>query len=127
MEIGGEALDLAALFRFAECVIVPSSRGVALMRSLGIPADRVMLTPYVVDNDWWSERSAKVERATVRREWGVPEQAPVVLFCAKLQPWKRPQDLLRAFAVARVSGAHLCSPEKVRYVLSWKQKHARWG
>src|SRR5438876_1873977 len=26
----------------------------------------------------------------------------VVLFCAKLQPWKRPTDLLRAFAAAAV-------------------------
>jgi glycosyltransferase involved in cell wall biosynthesis len=95
------------LFRLADVVIVPSSRGVALMRSLGIPSDRVMLTPYVVDNDWWSERSAKAKRAVVRRAWGVPDQAPVVLFCAKLQPWKPPQDVLRAFAAARVPGAHL--------------------
>jgi glycosyltransferase involved in cell wall biosynthesis len=95
------------LFGLADVVIVPSSCGVALMRSLGIPSNRVMLTPYVVDNDWWSERSVNVERAAVRRKWGVPEQAPVVLFCAKLQPWKRPQDLLRAFAAARIPGAYL--------------------
>ena len=96
-----------ALFRLADIVIVPSTRGVELMRSLGLPHDRVVLTPYVVDNDWWSERAAIVERATVRRAWGVPEDAPVVLFCAKLQSWKRPLDLLRAFAVSNVREAHL--------------------
>ncbi|MGH9679308.1 MAG: glycosyltransferase, partial [Candidatus Acidiferrales bacterium] len=48
-----------------------------------------------------------VERAAVRREWGVPDDAPVVLFCAKLQSWKRPLDLLRAFAASRVPGARL--------------------
>jgi glycosyltransferase involved in cell wall biosynthesis len=37
----------------------------------------------------------------------VPESAPVVLFCAKLQPWKRPLDLLHAFALAEVHDAHL--------------------
>jgi glycosyltransferase involved in cell wall biosynthesis len=60
-----------------------------------------------VDNDWWSERAATVERASVRRAWGVPEDAPVVLFCAKLQTWKRPLDLLRGFAASNVHGAHL--------------------
>jgi glycosyltransferase involved in cell wall biosynthesis len=96
-----------ALFRLADIVIVPSTRGVALMRSLGLPPDRVVLTPYVVDNDWWSERAATVERAAVRRAWGVPEDAPVVLFCAKLQSWKRPLDLLRGFAASNERGAHL--------------------
>jgi glycosyltransferase involved in cell wall biosynthesis len=31
----------------------------------------------------------------------------VILFCAKLQPWKRPLDLLRAFAKAKLSSALL--------------------
>jgi glycosyltransferase involved in cell wall biosynthesis len=31
----------------------------------------------------------------------------VILFCAKLQPWKRPGDLLRAFAEANLSNALL--------------------
>ncbi|HXM05101.1 MAG TPA: glycosyltransferase, partial [Chthoniobacterales bacterium] len=32
---------------------------------------------------------------------------PVVLFCAKLQAWKRPQDVLRAFARANSPNAYL--------------------
>jgi glycosyltransferase involved in cell wall biosynthesis len=95
------------LFRLADIVIVPSSRGVELMRALGLPANRVMLTPYVVDNDWWTEQAARVERNKVRRAWDIPEDATVVLFCAKLQSWKRPLDLLRAFAAADVRGAYL--------------------
>jgi len=95
------------LFRLADVVIVPSSRSVALMRSLGVPAERVMLTPYTVNNDWWAKQAERVDRAAVRREWGVPEFAPVVLFCAKLQRWKRPQDVLGAFAKADRSEAHL--------------------
>jgi glycosyltransferase involved in cell wall biosynthesis len=96
-----------ALFRQADVVIVPSTRGVELMRSLGLPANRIVLTPYVVENEWWSEHAATVDRTAVRRAWGVPDEAPVVLFCAKLQSWKRPQDLLRAFAACGVPGAHL--------------------
>ncbi len=96
-----------AVFRMADVMTVSSTRGLEMMRSLGFPARRIALTPYVVDNDWWTEQSAKVDRTKVRRDWGVPEDAPVVLFCAKFQAWKRPLDLLRAFARADVPGAHL--------------------
>jgi len=95
------------LFRLADIVIAPSSGTVALMRTLKIPPDRVMLMPYVVHNEWWLEQAARVDRAAVRRNWNIPAEAPVVLFCAKLQPWKRPQDLLRAFASANVPGSYL--------------------
>jgi glycosyltransferase involved in cell wall biosynthesis len=86
------------LFRQADQVIVPSSGTFELVRSLGIPADCITLTPYSVDNDWWKSQSAKVDRASVRIEWGATPEQPVILFCAKLQPWKRPTDLLHAFA-----------------------------
>ncbi|HEV2315082.1 MAG TPA: glycosyltransferase family 4 protein [Candidatus Acidoferrales bacterium] len=95
------------LFRLADVVIAPSSGTVSLMRSLGIPPDRVMLMPYVVHNEWWIDQAARVDRAAVRRDWNIPAEAPVALFCAKLQPWKRPQDLLRAFASANVPGSYL--------------------
>ena len=36
---------------------------------------------------------------------GSPSDAPVALFVAKLVPWKRPQDLLKA--AARVEGLHV--------------------
>ncbi|MGA2482293.1 MAG: glycosyltransferase [Candidatus Acidiferrales bacterium] len=86
------------LFRLADQVLTLSTGGRELMLSLGIPEDRVSLTPYVVDNDWWIARSAQVNRAAVRTTWQVTPEQPVILFCAKLQPWKRPLDLLVAFA-----------------------------
>jgi len=95
------------LFRLASQAIAPSSGTRDLMLSLGIPADRITLVPYVVDNDWWIEHSRKVARGAVRAAWGVASEDAVILFCAKLQPWKRPFDLLRAFAKARLSRALL--------------------
>lgn len=86
------------LFRLADIVLIVSTGGAALMRSLGIPNDRIALVPFCVDNNWWLEKSDQVDRAAVRARWNLPDDAFVVLFCAKLQPWKRPQDLLRAFA-----------------------------
>jgi glycosyltransferase involved in cell wall biosynthesis len=95
------------LFRLADQVIVPSSGSRDLMLSLRIPAERISLTPYVVDNDWWLAQSAQVERNAVRASWGASNSDRVVLFCAKLQPWKRPQDLLDAFSRAALNNALL--------------------
>ena len=95
------------LFRLADQVLVPSSGSRDLMVSLGIPAGRVTLTPYSVDNDWWMAQSRQVDRAAVRASWGVSPNDAVILFSAKLQPWKRPLDLLRAFAKANLPNAFL--------------------
>jgi glycosyltransferase involved in cell wall biosynthesis len=95
------------LFRRADQVIVPSSGARDLMVSLGIAEERVTLTPYSVDNDWWLQQSASVDRAAVRASWGASPGDAVILFCAKLQLWKRPGDLLRAFAEARIADALL--------------------
>ncbi len=95
------------LFRLADKTLALSSAGVTLMRSLGLPNGRVALLPYVVYNDWWLERAAAADREAVRAEWGVAGSDPVILFCAKLQPWKRPLDVLRAFAKASMPQAVL--------------------
>src|SRR5438445_8637373 len=95
------------LFRLADQVIAPSAGTRELMRTLNIPRDRVTLIPYVVDNDWWMQQSKLVDRPAVRAGWGAAPDTLVILFCAKLQPWKRPLDLLRAFAKANLSNAIL--------------------
>lgn len=95
------------LFRLADMVIVVSSGGVALMRSLGIPENRIALIINCVNNGWWTKQSDCAHRAAVRVTWNIPEAAAVVLFCAKLQPWKRPRDLLAAFAQVAAPDAYL--------------------
>jgi len=95
------------LFSLADQIIVPSSRTRDLMRSFGFAEDRMTLTPYCVDNDWWTAQSAQADRAAMRSSWRVEPDSIVVLFCAKLQPWKRPGDLLEAFAATGIPRAVL--------------------
>ena len=95
------------LYRLATQVIVPSTATKELMLSLGLPPERVTVTPYSVDNDWWFAKSAEVKPAKVRESWGIPPDGMVILFCAKLQVWKRPMDLLRAFAEAKIEQGFL--------------------
>ncbi|MEM2591482.1 MAG: glycosyltransferase family 4 protein [Thermofilaceae archaeon] len=98
---------LPFIFRLADVVIVSSTATKEFIHSFGIPEQRIVLTPCVVDNDWWLHQAEQIDRAAVRAKWGIPEEAPVALFCAKLQPWKRPQDTLRAFAKADLPNAYL--------------------
>jgi glycosyltransferase involved in cell wall biosynthesis len=98
---------LSFIFHRADATFGASVAGKEYLKSLGMPPDRIGVVPLVVDNDWWLARSNAVDRSAVRASWGLPMNAPVVMFCAKLQPWKCPVDLLRAFTAANVSGSHL--------------------
>jgi glycosyltransferase involved in cell wall biosynthesis len=89
---------LPRIFGLADIVCAPSSATIEFLRSLGIPEDRILLCHYTVDNDYFAQAAAKVNRIEVRQRWNIPDDAVVILFCGKLVPWKRPQDVLRAFA-----------------------------
>ncbi len=95
------------LFRLSGQVLTASTAGKQTMRSFGIPEDRISMTLDTVDNDWWTEQSQRVDRNEVRASWGVDPAEKVILFCGKLQPWKRPLDALRAFAAADISRSTL--------------------
>jgi len=90
------------LFRLADQILVPSAASVDMMRSMGLRDERISLTPFAVDNDWWTTQAATIDRAAVRSSWGASPDDAVILFCAKFQSWKRPLDLLRAFAKASI-------------------------
>jgi glycosyltransferase involved in cell wall biosynthesis len=95
------------LFRMFSQVLTASSAGLEMMRSLGIPELRISMILDTVDNDWWSAEAGRVNRDAVRASWGVDNEEKVILFCAKLQPWKRPLDVLHAFADASISRSTL--------------------
>lgn len=90
------------LFRLADQVLTASSAGYAMMRSLGIPEDRISMTMDTVDNDWWLTEAARADRAATRASWGTDENEKIIVFCGKLQAWKGPLELLHAFAEAAI-------------------------
>jgi glycosyltransferase involved in cell wall biosynthesis len=90
------------LFRMFSQVLAGSSAGVELMRSVGISDRRISMTLDTVDNDWWLAAASRTNRDSVRAAWGLGGEEKIILFCAKLQPWKRPLDVLRAFAEANI-------------------------
>ncbi|MDF5735816.1 MULTISPECIES: glycosyltransferase [unclassified Nostoc] len=78
-----------------------------MVLSLGIYEQRIAVTPSSVDNNWWISQANQVEIKKVRKHWDIPDNATVLLFCAKLQPWKRPQDVLQAFCQANIQDSYL--------------------
>jgi glycosyltransferase involved in cell wall biosynthesis len=85
------------LFSLADQAMARSTRTRELLLAAGIPQNRITLVSSVVDNEWWMTQSAGTDRAAVRASLHIPLNAPTILFCAKLQPWKRPMDVLEAF------------------------------
>ena len=61
----------------------------------------IFLMPYAVDNRRFiaASRLSPTERSDLRASLGVGDDRPIVLYAAKLQPRKRPDDLLRTAAL----------------------------
>ena len=120
-------LLLRWIFSLSQAVVVSSTGGVEYLKSLGYSTSRISLAPTSVDNAWWTEQATRVDRSAVRSAWKVPAEASAALFCAKLQPWKGPSDLLEAFARAKVPNSYLIfagdGPERARL----EQKAAELG
>jgi glycosyltransferase involved in cell wall biosynthesis len=95
------------IFRMAAAVITSSSNAGIFLQSIGVPSERIFMGRSVVDNTWWMDHAAQVDRAAIRLELNLPANSQVVLYCAKLQSWKRPGDLLEAFSRANVLDSYL--------------------
>lgn len=71
--------------------------------AFGVPADRIHHMPYAVDTARFAKAST-LDRAALRKRFGVRPDAPAILYAAKFEPRKRPLDLLAAHARLRASG-----------------------
>jgi glycosyltransferase involved in cell wall biosynthesis len=93
-------LIVPRIYGLADTLIAPSPQTEKFFLSIGIPQKRIFVAPFSIDNDYFAGASSKADRSRVRKSWAVPMESVVVLFPAKLQPWKRPKDVLKAFACA---------------------------
>jgi len=98
---------LGSVYRSVDILMAGSLAARQLAIRLGMPQERIMVIRSGADKDAWIARAEKSDSFATRSSWNVPPGAPVVFSCGKLQPWKRPLDLLRAFAKANVAGAFL--------------------
>ncbi len=75
-----------------------------LYESYGVEQERLHPAPYCVDNERFARQAARLvkERAAIRREWHIPENAFCLLFAGKFIPKKHPFDLIAAALDARL-------------------------
>jgi glycosyltransferase involved in cell wall biosynthesis len=98
---------LGRVYRYVDVLMAASRPVKDLAIQLGKREKEIVIIRSGVDKSAWLTRLTNFNREVVRASWNVPAEARVVLYCAKLQPWKRPLDLLRAFAKANVTGSYL--------------------
>jgi len=94
-------------YRSADVLMTISRAGKEVAVRVGMPAPRIASVRSVMDKQEWQTRAAAFDRGRIREGWKIPQDAPVAFYCAKLQAWKCPLDLVRAFARAAVPGAFL--------------------
>jgi glycosyltransferase involved in cell wall biosynthesis len=102
---------IGSFYRQFDAVLAIGSANREFYRAMGVPEDRIFLMPYAVDNRRFvaGSRLTLPERREVRASLGVGDYRPIVLYAAKFQPRKRPDNLLRAAA--------LLNKERVRFQL----------
>ena len=83
--------------RRAAAIIYNSEAGRAFAESKGFPADRGVVVPNGIDTERF--RPQPEAGAALRREWGVPDDAPLVGLPARLDPMKDHDTFLRAAAL----------------------------
>jgi glycosyltransferase involved in cell wall biosynthesis len=97
---------MSAFYRSLSGVLAIGSANAAFYRAMGMPEDRIFLMPYTVDNARFTNgsRLSDGQRTRIRAELGVADDDPIVLYAAKLQARKHPDDLLRAAVLLKTRG-----------------------
>jgi glycosyltransferase involved in cell wall biosynthesis len=104
---------LGQLFSRVDRFLCIGSANRRLYRAYGVPDDRLLAAPYAVDNDRFARQASALrgDRAGIRREWGIADDAFCVLFCGKFIAKKRPLDLVKAAQIlgkgGRLPNVHL--------------------
>jgi len=97
---------LGWLFRRVDRFLCIGSANRRYYEQRGIPAARLLVAPYCVDNSRFAAAARELapRRAELRRSWQIAPEAFCVLFCGKLIPKKRPLDLVAAVLLAPRAG-----------------------
>lgn len=81
--------------------LVVGSRARDYVLHYGADPSRCFDAPHCVDNQFFASRSAQLDRAAVRREFGIPDGAMAVLFAGRFVDRKRPELFASAVTQAR--------------------------
>ncbi|HXH06603.1 MAG TPA: glycosyltransferase family 4 protein [Vicinamibacterales bacterium] len=95
-----KAALLRSLFGLVDGFLAIGTRNKEYYLRYGVPRSKIFMMPYAVDNDFFRREAekARLESGKLRAELKLEAGRPVIVFAGKLQPRKRPTDLLEAYA-----------------------------
>ncbi len=99
-----KALTYPVLLRFFDAALYVGVRSKHYWCHYRYPERRLFFSPHCVDNGWFAARGSVEAGAALRQKLGIAPLTPVVLFAGKLQPFKRPLDVIDACAKLRSNG-----------------------
>jgi glycosyltransferase involved in cell wall biosynthesis len=96
-------LILPQFMRLFYGVISTGDNNTAYFQHYGIKFNRIFSCPFTIDELALGQAKSQktLLRAQVRAQYDIAENEIVLLFVGKLAPWKCPQDLLDALAIAQ--------------------------
>ena len=94
----GKTLMMRSLVLLGARFLAIGSLNAAYYRRLGVPANRIFLMPYCVDNAFFQGRAklATPDREVFRKELGLSSGVPVILYASKFSRRKKPDDMIAA-------------------------------
>ena len=97
------------VYRHVNCALYVGTSNREYFESHGLAGEQLHWVPHAIDNDRFAdpEGTLQAEADEWRRELGIPEEAPTIVFAGKLSRKKAPELLLRAFERLGASAAHL--------------------
>lgn len=107
--LAAKAAAAIVLRRLVAGAVAVGSRNAEYWRYYGLPAGRVFLAPYSVDNAFFAahEGAARARALAWRAELGLSEETLVVGFAGKLSPVKGLPTLIEAFGRAAIADTAL--------------------
>ncbi|AZQ66749.1 glycosyltransferase [Silicimonas algicola] len=99
-----KAVAYPAFLRTFDAALYVGTRSKDYWRHYLYPGERLFFSPHCVDNAWFAERSSAEAGTTLRQKLGIAPHTKVLLFAGKLQPFKRPLDVIDAGALLRRNG-----------------------
>ncbi len=91
-----KALAYPPFLRMFDAALHVGARSRAYYERYAYPAQRLFFSPHCVDNDWFATRATMPARRELRDRLGVSDETFLLLFAGKLQPFKRPADVIAA-------------------------------
>jgi len=94
-----KSIVLPLLFKRISAFLAVGTLNAEYYGQYGVPVERIFLTPYAVNNDFFSRyyHELRGKKRELKKKLGVPVKSLVIVYAGKLIPRKRVADLLEAY------------------------------